>query len=262
MAARRHGIFDPREWMAEGDGLLASAKLIRSAWRRRRRTFSRSIEVAKPRKDLWNALLGMPRASMLLMAYSAEMFLKAGLCKLYRNCSDDLIRIDQKRFGHKLQKIANELEIDLTLSERDLLEMLEHLITDSRYPLDVTEADHLDAKNAQTRSVWDGAQFVECQRLMSKLRKLISRIDSDRKKPASLGRIDLNSDDYISFRVGGHLPPRITYRRNDTAFSIVDLERLIFSDCSLAVPQFYWTYFHIYRDSGKKGAILIRLPLT
>lgn len=104
------GQFDPAAWIKEGDGLIASAKITRELWKKYRQEQKQGKQGAA--LD-WNLLTGLPRASMLLLGYSVEMYLKAGLAKAYKGCSENMFSQDVKgRFGHKLKKIAQEISFD------------------------------------------------------------------------------------------------------------------------------------------------------
>ena len=86
ISKRSAGQFDPNNWLSEGDGLFASAAKTREFWTNHRQTFSQTVRNRESRKrncaSDWNLLTGLPRASMLLLAYSVEMYLKAGMAKI------------------------------------------------------------------------------------------------------------------------------------------------------------------------------------
>jgi len=55
-------------------------------------------------------LTGLPRASMLLLGYSAEMYFKAGLTKAYVGCAESMFSRDiKRRFGHNFLLMSKEL---------------------------------------------------------------------------------------------------------------------------------------------------------
>ncbi len=53
---------------------------------------------------------------MLLLAYSVEMYLKSGLAKACRGCSEDLFNhLSRREYGHRLYELANEIEFPSSL---------------------------------------------------------------------------------------------------------------------------------------------------
>lgn len=86
MSIRAFGTHDHNEWLAEGLGLFVSARALRAQWVQMRRKFRRE-QKRRPGSQLaklqFVRLTGMPRASMLLLAYSVEMYLKSGLIKKF-----------------------------------------------------------------------------------------------------------------------------------------------------------------------------------
>lgn len=129
-----HGVFDANAWIQEGDGLVATARSIRARWLCQRRQI-RARPSRFPQRSELIALSGNPRASVLLLGYAVEMYLKAGLAQWLRNCPESLFAVDTKRYGHDYARLADDLEIDASLAPRDLLEFLSKAVTlEARYP--------------------------------------------------------------------------------------------------------------------------------
>lgn len=232
-----------------------SSTLIRRAWSRRRRMVSQSIEEKRPRRDLWEALVGMPRASMLLIAYATEMFLKSGICRLYKNCNDYVVHDETKRLGHKLDKLAVELSLGLSSEELVQLGNLAKLITDARYPVVAhDQATYIRKKNTQTHEIWNDKGFVACRKLVQKIRTKVCLIDRDYSNPSSHRHIPLGNGGYIAFRTGGHLPTRITFESDDANVDVRWIEEAIFADPRLIEMQLRWKQTSVYRfEKGKIG---------
>jgi hypothetical protein len=78
---------------------------------------------------------------MLLLGYSVEMYLKAGLAKAYRGCSKEMFERDVKgRFSHKLPSLADEIAFPLQNGDEANLNLLRDMVlVDARYPVFVPE---------------------------------------------------------------------------------------------------------------------------
>ena len=157
ISKRSAGQFNPKNWFSEGDGLLASAAKTRETWTDHRRAFSQTVRnqgsEKSDRASDWNLLTGLPRASMLLLAYSVEMYLKAGMAKAYYGCSARMFERDIKgRLGHRLVSMAKELAFNLKDGDETNLALLKDMMLfDARYPVFVPEgASYADTVNRQT----------------------------------------------------------------------------------------------------------------
>ena len=257
------GQFDPKNWFSEGDGLLASAAKTRQTWTGHRRAFSQTVRKRgsenPDRASDWNLLTGLPRASMLLLAYSVEMYLKAGMAKAYYGCSKRMFERDVKRrLGHRLVSMAKELAFDLKDGDETNLALLKDMILlDARYPVFVPEgASFADTVNQQTGRIWSSRNFEDFSELSSRIKQHSQSIDSDSSNPASCNSYRIDRDGYLTFRIGGNLPPRITYRvssvpKSNSKTSPNEMKALF------TAPQFpllsrHWERAWIYEDGEKK----------
>ena len=263
ISSRSVGQFDPKNWFDEGDGLLASSAKTREIWTNHRQTFSQTVQERKfgnrDGASDWNLLTGLPRASMLLLGYSVEMYLKAGLAKAYKGCSKDMFGRDVKgRFGHKLVSLANEIAFSLQDGDEAHLNLLTDMVlVDARYPVFVPEGtSYADTVNQQTGRIWSSKNFDVFTELANRIKEHSRTIDANSNNPASLMSVNMDDDGYLAFRVGGNLPPRITYRlssvqKRDCKTSLEDIKALF------ASPQFhrlryYWERAWIYEDDEEK----------
>ncbi|WP_155273988.1 hypothetical protein [Xanthomonas arboricola] len=212
------GIFNASAWLKEGDGLLASARTTRAAWLVKRRKFSDGLNAAQESRVLPRArseLVGMPRASMLLLGYSVEMYLKAGVVKAYVGCRDGMLERDlKKRFGHALTEIAVEIDFQGVQERANDFDSLRRMILfDSRYPVTSTHPSKYHAElNAQTMRIWNSQNFANLCGLAREVREHVARIDKDRRNPSLHRCCRIDDDGYVALRVGGHLRSRITLR--------------------------------------------------
>ena len=266
---RSAGQFDPENWFTEGDGLLASSTKTREIWTSHRQTFSKTVQERKlgsrNRASDWNLLTGLPRASMLLLGYSVEMYLKAGLVKAYVGCSEEMFNRDVKgRFGHKLLSLANEIGFALKGDDGKDLKLLEEMIiSDARYPVFVRGESYADAVNQQTGRIWSSENFTAFTELANRVKEHSRTIDADRNNPAFHKSFKVDNDGYLTIRVGGNLPPRITYRLSSVQkcnceTSLDDIKALVDDIKTLLVSPLYrqlrsnWEKTWIYRDGENK----------
>jgi hypothetical protein len=218
LSYRSEGTFDANEWIKEGDGLLVSARTTRATWLLKQRRFHVTLrETSRPRNAArrWNELTGLPRASVLLLGYAIEMFLKGGLARAYHGCREQMFERDaRKRFGHDLAALAYEVDYRLSEQERADLEMLRHhILAGARYPAAPKEGQsYVDAVNEQTYEIWDRHNFRRYCQLAAAIRRHVARLDMDSSNPAVFKSITIDQDGYLVFRIGGNLRPRITYR--------------------------------------------------
>ena len=266
---RSAGQFDPKNWLAEGDGLLASAAKTRAIWTNHRSAFSQTIQERRSRdrdpSSDWRLLLGLPRSSMLLLGYSVEMYLKAGLVRAYCGCSEEMfIRDIKNRFSHKLVLIANEIAFDINHKDEQGLNLLSDMILfDARYPVSVPAGDsYTDTVNQQTERIWSSENFTTLTELANRIKAHSKKIDADSTNPASYRSFCVDHDGYLAFRIGGHLPPRITYRpssiqKQSGKTAPADMEEL-FATSQFLQLKHYWKRAWIYEDGDEKTSCRAR----
>ena len=256
---RSVGEFNPKDWINEGDGLMASSRKIRKIWDEHRQVFS-TIGKGEKTKDDWDLLTGLPRASMLLLGYSVEMYLKGGLAKAYRGCSEEMFHRDiKKRFRHKLIYLAKEIAFPFEHSDKNNLKQLKDMILfDARYPVFVPEsARYSDAVNLQTGRIWNQENFNSFTQLANRIREHSKSVDSTSNNPATYITVNVDEDGYVAFRFGGNLPPRITYRlsseqKRSGQTSANDVKALIKKFNQSQTVMHYCERAWIYEDGEKK----------
>ncbi|MDR4483781.1 MAG: hypothetical protein R3B95_11310 [Nitrospirales bacterium] len=258
---RSVGQFDPKNWLKEGDGLLASAKVVREKWIDLRQILSKntpnSMSEKPPSTPNWNLLTGLPRSSMLLLGYSVEMYLKAGLTKAYYGCSIEMFERDVKRFGHKLFSLAKEIHFDFKNGDADKFDGLEKMVlVDARYPVLVPDGQsYSDVVNEQTRRIWSIENFDDFYALGERVREHVRAIDRDSNNPAIMNSWQVDQDGYLAFRAGGRLPPRITYRLSslqvEAGSTSLDDMKSLFPSNDYILLNHYWDSAWIYEDCVK-----------
>jgi hypothetical protein len=217
MTHRSKGLFDFHAWIEEGDGLLASARASRYSWLRTRRDMRKRIArgLVQVSPLTWSLLVGQPRASMLLIGYACEMYLKAGLTRVFAGCDERMFDRDVRTFSHHLVKIAKETSFPLDQHVQGHLQELQDIVLENaRYPVvpppAVTDAAFCDALNNRTNQMWDPSIFRTYRILAIQLREHAHELQ---RGGGHCVRKKLHGGGYVVFRSGGGLPGRVTIRR-------------------------------------------------
>jgi len=225
------GTFDARAWIAEGDGLRSSAEAMRELWRARKAAFNTALETSGGKtgpviaRD-WSAITGMPRASVLLLAYAVEMYLKAGVVKAFAGCSEASLDKCLRSFGHDYEDIAKEIEFSPNAGDAEHFKALGRMVTTgARYPVAVAAGtapgygDQAALENARRFPIWSEENFSEWLDLAARLRAHAQKIDQDPACTAHFGSRRIDSDGWVAWRRGGHLCPRITWKPSSGQWS-------------------------------------------
>lgn len=268
------GQYNAKEWLAEGDHLLRSAKLMRAIWavKRRRSTATLSQHVEGRRMSrIWADIEGPPKASILLLAYAVEMYLKAGLAKAYLGCSEDMFDRDVRtRFSHNLLEIAHEIAFTTSDKDKTDLRLLQEMIlSGARYPIkERLTGSYMRQRAERVWQVWNKPEFTRMRLLAIRARRHAANIDMDNYDPAVYQSHQIDSDGYLAFRCGGRLPPRITFRvsteqRASGQTALSDIRKFI-DDSVLYYPLRFWDYSLIQEDrippAGRAQTILLQRP--
>ena len=192
---------------------------------------------------------------MLLLGYAVEMYLKAGLTKVYRGCPERTFYRDLKaRFRHRLVCLANAIAFPIEEGDEDHLRNLERMVlVDARYPIFVPKGrSYSDTKNEQTARIWSSTDFESFTRIALRIKEHSEQIDTDSTNPASHFSVSVDDDGFLAFRVGGNLPPRITYRLSTVQkelhkTSFADIKALFDSPRFLQLNH-HWERAWIYED--------------
>lgn len=217
------GMYNPRSWIEEGDGLLVSARSLRATWLMKCRSYNTSSFQGLIARRRINEIAGPPRASMLLLAYAAEMYLKAGVVKVFSNCREEPVgRWLSRKISHNYKFAAKFVELELSERDCELLRFLTDLVTKMRYPVVPKtiddkrrfpfDTDHTAQINERNSRIWNHAYFRELCSLVKRISAHVQRIDQDMNNPAHFRRGWVGEDGYWVFRLGGNLSPRVTYR--------------------------------------------------
>lgn len=235
---------DKRSWIAEGDRLLRSSGILRDS-RRRRRAAQRSGSTSGIENIL--KMEAAVHGSILLLAYATELFLKAGLTRLYVGCTQELFRRDIKRYGHNLKKLATEVEYPCSdEAKRHLKELRNTILADGRYPfLSETENEQIKRNNARACKFWSDEHYRELIDLCKSIREHVSLLDQDSSNPSSLLSFCIDDDGYVAFRCGGGLSPRLfvkysSQQKTDKRNNKRALSRLLRANLSNPLLEHHW----------------------
>lgn len=213
---RSQGQFNPANWIKEGNNLFSSSKSTRSVWIIKKARLKNRLSQGLVPRDLstWSNYEGLAKSSFLLLGYSVEMFLKAGLAKIFFGCSENMFNNEIRRLSHNYKILADEVNFPATDQDDSDLELLTDIVLFSaRYPIDPREQQDYLATKAQLNSIFtSNSIFTRVRKLSMRLREHVTKIDQDHTNPATFKRIKLDTDGYLSFRCGGGLPPYITYK--------------------------------------------------
>jgi hypothetical protein len=259
LSNRSEGQFNADDWIQEGRHLFASAKAVRSAWVVKRRKLSRAMQANRRWTHGiagWADLEGPPKASVLLLGYAVEMFLKAGLAKAYHGCSEQMFDRDVRRFSHNFKKLAKAILFDATSQDKRDLAGLENMVVfRARYPIKPSQsASHADQKNARSQAVWSKSDFTRIRQMALRILAYVAKIDRDSDDPASFTSIGIDDDGYIACRSGGGLLPRVTYRWSTTQRdagldNLTALHALVVDEKLLSITR-VWTVASFHEDDA------------
>lgn len=239
--------FDKHSWVLEADRHISSAKILRSVRKRRRSEYRKATERKIKLRHI-HIMDATVHSSMLLVAYAIELYLKAGLTRIYIGCSKDLFEREVKRkYGHKLVRIAREIEFPCsTQTKRHLKQLQKTLLSEGRYPfLSADRNKHIEKSNERAFRFWSDNIFNKYVNLVDEVRHHVMLLDGDEKKPASYIYYKIDDDGYFAFRYGGNLSPRIivkysSIQRKTRQNNKRALKKLIINKCSSPLLVHFW----------------------
>lgn len=258
LTSKSEGQFNSRDWIKEGNHLFASSKATRAVWVVKRRKLKRSLNATgnwTHGTAMWADLEGLPKASMLLLGYSVEMFLKAGLAKAYQGCSEQMFDRDVRQFSHDFKKLAKEVAFDSNERDRMDLGILQKMVLfNARYPIKPREsATAIHQQAERMHQVWSKSEFTRMRQMVLRIRTHVLRIDMDSFNPSSVSSIKLDDDGYVTYRTGGHLPPRVTFKystaQRQAEEDNLDALRTLARDGQLLLLNHIWEQATFYEDN-------------
>lgn len=258
LTGKSEGQFNSRDWIKEGNHLFASSKATRAVWVVKRRKLKRMLNAIgnwAHGTGMWADLEGLPKASMLLLGYSVEMFLKAGLAKAYQGCSELIFDRDVRQFSHDFKKLAKEVAFDSSERDRIDLAILQKMVLfNARYPIKPREDVTAIRQQAERmQQVWSKSEFTRMRQMVLRIRAHVSRIDMDSFDPSSVASIKLDDDGYLTYRTGGHLPPRVTFKystvQRQAGEDNLEALRTLARDGQLLLVEHIWEQATFHEDN-------------
>jgi hypothetical protein len=230
------GIFNSDTWLEEGNGLLVSAAAIRKLWHEHGDQFVLKLQDRTYKQDDIALNNQLPRATHLLLGYAAENLLKCGIAKAYIGCPEKMFKRDIRiRFSHNLCVMADEINFNLCPYDRRNLVALKENITETRYPTTPKPDEaFIETRNKIKASHWSKETFDQLVDLVAGIKKHVEKIDQDLEDPRFSNSYRIDEDGFLALRVGGGLPPRVSYRassrmQNTSQNSLSEIKKLIAS---------------------------------
>ncbi|MGA9220458.1 MAG: hypothetical protein WBZ57_04595, partial [Pseudomonas graminis] len=213
------GEFDSTEWMKQGNALLLSARTLRLSWTLNRRKIKKLFDSNQlslsEENQVANVDLSLSGPSLLLVGYATEMFLKASLAKVMVGTSEQLFsNLARVKFSHNLIDLAIFVgfRVDKQTTQ-DLADLQNYIVHEGRYPLSASNPREIGvAFSERRRRSTDAVAFRRYCRLARELARHSTVLAGTPGDPVSHSAWILQDDGYVSYRSGGGLPPRITYR--------------------------------------------------
>lgn len=246
---KSQGAYKASSWINEGDGLLLSSTALRESWKNNKqnlRAFSAAPTVH--RGDVFTKDFALSRSSILLLGYSLEMFLKAGVVRLYIGCPEDLVRAELRNFGHKYGETAKRIHFKKTGPDGGDFNILSRsVIEDARYPVTPQQDKNYIAELNKITCINSSQKTYErLETLVRRVRSYVSKLDNDSSNGASYTARDTDFG-YFAARFGGGLPPMITYK-TDAPLDLDELHQKILSHSTIVGR---WEDYTIFEDTGE-----------
>jgi hypothetical protein len=213
-----NGIFNKYDWVKEADGKLISAKLLRECALKKqlefdtlhvKKKFDGEQLTSKEVFEILNAKESANKSSVLILGYAIELLLKSGIVSLLINAPKKLLEKKVKSYSHNLLNVALDLHFSLSNEEHYLLEVLGgYIIRETRYPVTpISINDYCNQVNQITNFISSEENFALGVQLFERLRSFIKDIDGTPDNVKFHSRMEMEENGYITFRVGGCLPP-------------------------------------------------------
>ncbi|WP_163131273.1 hypothetical protein [Agarivorans sp. Alg241-V36] len=215
------GVHNKIDWIREADSKLISAKILREVASVKETELKRLCESGKANSqsvfELIQPVESANKSSFLLLGYAIELLLKSGVVSLLINAPKHLLELKVRKYGHKLQNMCTDLNIDLIGTEKELLEVLSSfIVNEARYPVTVSSIqEYSKLKNEIGAQLANNESFNLGVHIYDNVRKILSGIDGTEDNPVFRGRREIDSDGYYVFRVGGTLPPVLIFKYSE-----------------------------------------------
>ncbi|HHQ4313424.1 TPA: hypothetical protein ACSP7Z_004099, partial [Serratia fonticola] len=131
-----NGIFDRKAWLVESKKLYLSAKILRCEGDKNKdfiRVINKESSIVYEYIDI---AFSTDKTSRLLLGYAFEMLLKSAILLMNLGAQKDTLDLKFREYGHKLDRMAVDLELALTSDELQLLNVAsQDIVLQARYPI-------------------------------------------------------------------------------------------------------------------------------
>lgn len=253
------GIFDRKAWLTESKKLYLSAKLLRSEGDRNRSLFLGANNKSPVVYEYLDIASATDKTSRLMLGYAFEMLLKSAILLMNLGAQKDTIDFKFRDYGHRLDRMAIDLEFSLTVDELKLLQIAsQDIVLQARYPIGKVNDDvYIAELNKRNIQLADKNIFVDMVSLYDKIKNVVARFDNDVTNCAEFNVFRWR--DFILFmRNGGGLSSRaiVTFSAKfpDGCKRKSYLKEIIEAHTGkMALLYTYrWASFSFFEDTGKK----------
>lgn len=252
------GIFDRKAWLAESQKLYLSAKLLRSEGDRNKNFFEvidKKSPVAHEYIDIASAT---DKTSRLMLGYAFEMLLKSAILLMNLGAQKDTLDSKFRFYSHRLDIMANDLELSLTVDEVKLLQIAsQDIVLQARYPIGKVDDDRYQSElNKRNIQLADNKMFGDMTGLYNKIKNIVAKFDNDSMNCAEFN-VFRGSDFILFMRNGGGLSSRAIanfaaqFPEGNKRKSYIK-ENIETHAGKLALLYTYrWASFSFFEDTGK-----------
>lgn len=253
------GIFDRKAWLAESKKLYLSAKLLRNEGDRNKILFQAANKKHPIVYEYIDIASATDKTSRLILGYALEMLLKSAILLMNLGAQKDTIDLKFRDYGHKLDKMAVDLELSLTIDEMKLLQIAsKDIVLQARYPIGKVDDDRYIAEfNKRNIELANKKNFGEMISLYDKIKNIVAKFDNDATNCASFNI--LRGSDFILFmRNGGGLSSRAIvsfaaqFPDNNKRKSYLKEVIETHAGKTALLYTYRWASFSFFEDTGKK----------
>lgn len=213
------GIYSRGEWLKEAKKHMYSSRILNEHSQKIRQklnavTAADNVSGSRRQSRQVVELIGQYDASskscLLLLSYSVEVLIKAGLVCLHQYTTRrDFSRLLKSKYRHNLSESAKLLSIPLTKPELKVLDRMKvMMLEEARYPVTpIDPQSYFQQANKINEDVWSKTLYIEWCEVANKIQEYVTKIDSDSSNPSSFIRYTFGEGGYCVFRFGGNLPP-------------------------------------------------------
>ncbi|CAI0856685.1 hypothetical protein [Serratia fonticola] len=253
------GIFDRKAWLVESRKLYLSAKLLRREGDRNKDLFhvtSKELPIVYEYIDIASST---DKTSRLLLGYAFEMLLKSAILLMNLGAQKNTLDLKFRECGHKLDRMAVDLELVLTSDELQLLEMAsQDIVLQARYPIGKVDDDkYISELNKRNINLANKKIFSDMISLYDKIKSVVAKFDNDVANCADFN-VFRGEEFTLFMRSGGGLTSRaiVTFsekfpKKNKSKSYI----KQVIEEQAGKFSLFYivrWPSFSFFEDTGKK----------